>query len=209
MSAAISFCLAFAMNSTAQAADIAWTAPTATTGQAADVLTIGSFLEASSNNPASPNVHGVTFTNQGAGITYVGFIGLSFTSYAHTPAWTAPIPGMVALVGGAAYAAAPTSVKLSNLTPGHLHLVQIFQPAWDYNWLTRFSGGANTSQFVSSANTLTGGTGPASQIPQYIVGTFWADSTSQIIKVSGAKFSPPYNVVAAVQVRDISKCDCR
>jgi hypothetical protein len=209
MYSAVSIAFACLLNGAPQAADIAWTPPAATTGQASDVLTMGSLLEASSNNPTSPTVNGVTFTNQGAGINYTGFIGLSFTSYAHTPAWGSPIPGMVALVGGGAYAASPAAIRLQNLTSGHLYLVQIFQPAWDYNWLTRFSGGANTSQYVSSANTLAGGTGPASQIPQYIVGTFWADGTTQAIKVSGAKHAPPYDVVAAVQVRDLSKCECK
>ncbi len=188
----------------AHAADITWQQPVSTTGQASDVSTQGSLVAASSNNPVSPTVNGVHFVSQGHGILYSGFQGLSYTGHAFTPPGFGP--DMAALVGGAAYGVGPATVTLQGLIVGRHYQVQLFMPAWDFNWKTRFTGGAGVSAYVYAANSQPyGSTGPNTSRPQSIIGTFVADATSQTIGVEGAPHSPPYDVLAAVQVREISK----
>ena len=183
----------------AQAATIVWDSPTQTTGLASDVLTVGTLVEASCNNPASPTVNGVPFTAQGSGISYIGYYNLNFTSYANTPStWASPDPGMVALVGGSAYSVNAITLTLNNLVIGGNYIVQIFEPTWDHNWMTNFTGGANTSDYVSPSGAA--GTGPANLTPEYIVGSFTADGSSQTIGTSGPN---GYTEVAAVQVRAV------
>lgn len=184
----------------AHAANVFWGEPTPTTGQASDVSTSGILVRASSNNPSSPTVNGVTFTVQGAGISYNGF-NLNYTGYAYIPStWVSPDLAMVALVGGSAWGSGANSLTLENLIVGQSYAIQIFEPTWNYNWKTSFTGGAFTSQYVQPAGVA--GTGPANPTPEYMLGTFTADGSSQSITMAGV--SNGYDVVAAVQVRNVS-----
>ena len=191
--------IALGAPSVAQAANILWSAPTLTTGQASDVSTSGTLIEASSNNPSSPTVNGVAFTAQGAGISYNGFY-VNYTGHAYTPStWVSADPSMVALVGGSAWGSGTNSLSLDNLVVGQSYVVQIFEPAWDYNWKTTFTGGADTSQYVYPSGVA--GTGPANPTPEYILGSFIADGASQSITPAG--LANGYDEVAAVQVRTL------
>lgn len=198
-------------NGPVQAADINWGPPTFTSGLALDVYPYGTPVEASYNNPSpgSVTVNGVSFAVQGPGIVYTNFREVNNTSHAYTPGtWWSPDPGMVALVGGSAwqrYDGTPqtaTSLTLNNLIAGRSYTVQIFMPAWDYNWYTRFTGGANTSDWVHPSGSSGSVSGTTNPTPQYILGGFIADGSSQLIGVSGTDWGDlrGYVNVAAVQV---------
>ncbi|MDB5585023.1 MAG: motif putative anchor domain protein [Bradyrhizobium sp.] len=182
--------------SPAMAADITWAAPTNATGNASDVMTSGTLFAAFNTGPTT-TLNGVTFTSGFA--APITLTGVNTT----TNIYSAPNfadPAYNALVGTGAYSGsgAPFTMNISGLTAGKTYAVQIFAPFWNNNWATAFTGGTSTSGLVN----LTGpnqGAG-ASSVPQYVIGTFVADSANQQITLS----SPTsYVLLAAAQVRAV------
>lgn len=182
--------------SPAMAADVTWAAPQNATGNASDVITSGALFAAFNTGPTT-TVNGVTFASGFvAPITLTGVNTI-------TNIYSAPNfadPAYNALVGTGAYSGsnAPFTMNITGLTAGKTYAVQIFAPFWNNNWATAFTGGTSTSGLVN----LTGpnqGAG-ASSVPQYVVGTFVADSANQQITLS----SPTsYVLLSAAQVRAV------
>ena len=88
----------------------------------------------------------------------------------------------------------PTAISITGLTPGHRYAAQIFEPFWNNNWATTFTGGANTSAGPAQPPA------PDSRAPQYVTGAFLCDGDSETIGVGS---STSYQIFAAIQVRDL------
>lgn len=200
----------------AAAANISWLAPMYSTGLASEIVTVGTFFDSAAANGAT--VNGVVFNpyatflsgtatyQNGSNITvdagnpsYV----TSPTLYSPAPSWD---PDYAALVGTGRAVISSTEINLGGLTAGNDYLVQIFMPFWDGNWATIFSDAPSGGNITPPVN-MAGGSGWAGDInsflPQFVVGTFTADSASQTIftiptTIGGANF-------AALQVRSLSE----
>jgi hypothetical protein len=185
--------MAFA--SSAQAANIIWSTPTNDTGSANDVITSGTLFAANTTGPTT-TLNGVTFTSGFAApftLTGVGTI----TNVYSSP--TLSDSNYNTLVGTGAYSASstPFTIDISGLTVGHSYAVQLFEPFWNSNWATAFTGGSSTSGLVNLSGPDQGA--GASSVPQYVIGTFTAGAATQQIALS----SPTsYVLLAAGQVRD-------
>lgn len=84
---------------------------------------------------------------------------------------------------------------------GSTYDVQIFMPYWDANWATIFSDGTNATSplNVGSPDTWAG---PGAAVPQYVIGTFTADASTETIYLGN---SLPGTVFTAMLVRDESQ----
>jgi len=110
-------------------------------------------------------------------------------------------PGYRLLVAGGAYSEtpSPTTIKISGLTVGHKYVVQIFEAFWNANFATVFVGGNNQSSALNLTGDARTGSS-ASSVPQYVTGTFVADSESASVSLTS---STGYVIFDAVQVRDL------
>jgi len=104
-------------------------------------------------------------------------------------------------VAGGAYSEtpSPTTIKISGLTVGHKYVVQIFEAFWNANFATVFVGGNNQSSALNLTGDARTGSS-ASSVPQYVTGTFVADSESASVSLTS---STGYVIFDAVQVRDL------
>jgi hypothetical protein len=75
------------------------------------------------------------------------------------------------------------------LTPGLQYQVQLWTPYWNNQFATAFSAG-NTTPFLT--------TGFGTALPQYIIGTFTADSTTESITSAG---NNGFALFSAISVR--------
>jgi hypothetical protein len=174
------------------AADVTWSAPTDTNGDPSQVVNLGHVVAADTDGN-SVTVNGVSFTGSTdftAGTVTFGSEPITLTGMdvndshyggAAPGDWDADYRN---LLYNAAYKFAPngSAINLSGLQVGKTYLIQIFEPFWDQDWPTIFTGGANSSGAVHLAASNTGD--PA--VPQFITGVFTADATTQTITMSTA-----------------------
>ena len=187
----------------AEAANITWSAPVYETGDPSDVLTTGTLVGAAKAG-GSVTLNGVTFVGQQSysggtisfGSTPISVSGMDnpYAAYGATSgSWNLNYRQLVA---GAAYGYETPTITLSGLTAGNGYTVQIFQPVWDFNYPTIYTGGANSSAQVSISGADAGaGSSPA---PQYIIGTFVASGATQAITLSSPTAPKMFD---AIQVR--------
>jgi hypothetical protein len=196
--------------SRASAADITWATAVDETGRPSDVLTGGTLIAAVTAG-RSTTVNGVKFAGQspsktdkliifgGAPIT-VEAVQSAYGQYGSAPAtWDA---GYRSLVSGGAYSEFPTSpskIQITGLTVRHKYVVQIFEAFWNANFATVFVGGQNQSSAVNLSGAARPGVG-ASAKPQYVTGTFIADSDRESISLTS---TTGYVIFDAIQVRDM------
>ena len=202
----------------ARAAAISWGAVTNDTGQASDVITTGTLLDAGYYGPAywlpsTTAVNGVTFNN----LVYSGGSVSDGADLSMTPMGAngtgpgAPLTGWdanyAAMINRGAFVtpgASPPALTISGLTVGEQYTVQIWMPNWNFAWPDAFSDGVNQSGTVNSAGQSAipqYGIGVVAD-PQYVTGTFTADASTQLIYAIAT--SPPGAQQAgfsAVQVR--------
>ncbi|MFZ4688924.1 MAG: PEPxxWA-CTERM sorting domain-containing protein [Polymorphobacter sp.] len=186
-----------AFGGSAQAATILWSTPVNATGNASDILTTGTLHVASTSGPTT-TLNGVTFTSGFGSLITLSGVETVTSIYSNPNFGNASYNDLVG-TGDYSSSGAPFSITISGLTTGNQYAVQLFEPFWNNNWATAFTGGASTSGLVN----LTGpdqGAGEAF-VPQFVIGTFTASGTSQLITLS----SPTaFVLVAAGQVRDIT-----
>jgi hypothetical protein len=201
----ILFAAATLHSQAALASTITWQSPVDETGNASDIVTVGTLVGAATSG-VSTTVNGVLFqglSGFAGGVTSYGTSGISVNGLSTSYASFGSAPGgwdssYAVLVGGGGYngSSGSTTLILSGLTAGDTYQVQIFESFWNTNWATNFTGGANTSGNVN----LTGGDGGAgsSSVPQYVLGTFTADDSTEDITLH----SPTsYLIFTAAQVR--------
>jgi hypothetical protein len=89
------------------------------------------------------------------------------------------------------------ALQIGGLTIGATYKVQIWQAFWADNWATSYVAG-NASGLVFNSGQSQGPLAPTTARPQFVVGSFVADSANQFISMT----SPTADVlVAAIQVR--------
>lgn len=84
---------------------------------------------------------------------------------------------------GAVFSRTTQSLEISELIVGDSYTIQIFEAFWNFNWATSFSDGTNTSALVNFAGPNAGA--GAAAVPQYLIGSFVADSATQLISLGG------------------------
>lgn len=136
----------------------------------------------------------------GAAPITVEAIQNAYGQYGAPPAtWDA---GYRSLVSGGAYSEFPTSptkIQISGLTAGNKYVVQIFESFWNANFATAFVGGQNRSGAVNLSGDARPGAA-ASATPQYVTGTFVADSDTESVSLTS---TTGYVIFDAMQVRDM------
>jgi len=192
----------------ARAAAITWQAPVNDSGFATDISLNGTFVAAATAGPQVA-VNGVTFNGQVSFVSRTASFGnsiqvnnlnLGYGTYG-TPiaGWNANYQTLTA-GGDASPPVALPYITIGGLTVGQTYLVQIFEAVWDDNWATSFSDTLGDS---SGPVNLTGpavtGAG-ASSVPQYVIGTFTANSATETIDMTSAT---SYAIFDALQLRAI------
>jgi hypothetical protein len=180
------------------------------TGRPSDVLTGGTLLAAVTAGRTT-TVNGVKFAGQtpsktaslilfGAAPITLKAVQNPFGQYGGPPAkWDA---GYRLLVAGGAYSEYPTSpseIQITGLSVGHKYVVQIFECFWNTNFATVFVSGQNSSSALDLSGAAANGSA-ASGTPQYVTGTFVADSQSASISLTS---HTGYVIFDAMQVRDM------
>lgn len=187
--------------SPAMAAFVAWQGPV-TVSRSTDVLTLGTLHGAISANADAVTVNGVLFSGlsqipeilQGFGdhIFGMGVPDLANASYNQL---------LSAIVFRPSSDGPAAAFEAFSLTPGHSYATQIWQPFWDANWATRYSADGIVSARVSSSGRDAGAGVAAQNRPQYVIGTFVADSTSMSFDF---RSTTEFQTFGAVQIRDIT-----
>jgi hypothetical protein len=197
----IAICAALLAASQVQASIITWQAPV-TISDVSDVNTQGTLDRAYHPGP-SVTVNNVLFTGMtlpstssftvGGNTTFDAGSGNRFTDDGITST-SAPFanldPGYKALLSNQLYqytpvtwVCGPYTLTLSDLTIGQEYLFQAWttdpREAVNFRTLTLSSGGSTSD----AASTNTGGDGG---VGQYLIGTFIADDTNQVINCIGA-----------------------
>jgi hypothetical protein len=197
------------------AAPITWQAAVAETGAASDIVTTGLFFDSMVASATDRVVNGVTFnrlaTFASGTSTYANGSNITLTDLFHPnyltgpiqpvpggwdPAYQAMVASQTSVVGNIAPA-----IHLGGLTLGSEYLVQILMPFWDTNWRTRFSDGTNHSEYLDAAQTSGGAGMPVAAVPDFLLGTFTADATTQSIFFKDQSTGVP--MFAALQVRTL------
>jgi hypothetical protein len=202
--------MAISATSYANASDITWSKPISETGKASDVITSGTIVGAVTAG-RNTTVNGVKFVGRtpskvtgqilfGPAPIKVDGAQNAFGQYGGAPAtWD---PGYRLLVAGGSYSEVPTSpikVQISGLTIGHKYLLQIFEAFWNANFATSFVSGQNPSSALNLTGDARTGSS-ASSVPQFVTGTFVADSESTSISLNS---TTGYVIFDAIQVRDM------
>ena len=190
----------------ARASAITWQAPVNDSGFATDIALTGTFVAAATAG-SQVTVNGVTFNGQASYVGGTASFGNSiqvnnlFTGYkaVGTPisGWNANYQTLTA-GGDIGVPASQPAITISGLTSGRTYFVQIFEAVWDANWATSFNDGLGHS---SGSVNLTGANQGAgtSMVPQYVIGTFVADSATETISMTSVT---TYAIFDALQVRD-------
>lgn len=174
----------------ATAANIIWDAPVNGNGHSGQVINGGDIFAAVTDGP-STTVNGVSFvgsTGFSGGVVSFGSQPITVSGIsnnnehygASAPAsWDA---AYAALVNKGAYhtTPSPVTIDISGLAVGQQYLVQIFEPFWDKDWATSYTGGTSTSAPVNLAASTPG----TPTVPQFVTGRFVADATTQTISLS-------------------------
>lgn len=191
--------IAYSLPLRAEAAAITWQAPVDETGNVSDIETSGDVVAAVSAYE-SATVNGVSFqgspTLSNGTVTWSGVSNLSFTSVVnggidHPDAelatsvsgystWDASYATIIDAAAIENISSAPMNIVVTGLTVGTSYTVELLEAFWDGNWDTTFSAGGNTSALVNVGGGAVGGAS-AYPVPQYVVGTWTADSTSETI----------------------------
>jgi alpha-L-fucosidase len=168
----------------AEAAAITWGAPRTISGTA-DVSTNGASAFAYDWNSSVQTVNGVNFTAPGTGVTLSGFDGGTYAGFVGGTG--APATNLAAayagILQGAPYSAGATActVALNNLTVGLQYQVQL--------WVndSRGYGSSRNETVTSGGNTVTlaYNAGSVGSLGEYAIGTFTADSPTQVITLIG------------------------
>lgn len=195
----------------ASAATITWLPPKNSTGNVGDVLTTGTLVGAATSG-ATTTVNGVQFqgySGTASGVSSYGTSGITVTGLSsgnESTSQYSTVPGSwdsnyAVLVGNGGYGqtSTPVSMVLSGLTIGDAYAVEIFEPFWNGNWRTNFTGGSGTSADLNQSGPSKHG-GPQSSVPEYVIGTFIADGSTQTIT-----FGSPseWVVFGSAQVRSL------
>ena len=190
----------------AQAA-ITWGGISVETGNASDVVTTGTIVEAATTGSTS-TLNGVTFGVPTGTTGTIGFSGSSVTLsnvaglgyYTNgTSGWD---PNYISLVNAGAFGFGNSGVlELGGLSAGHNYLIQIFEVPWDINWSTAFTDGTNSSGYLNLYGDAVG-ISPASTVNDYVTGTFTASGSGQSIDLLAAN---GITIFGAVQVRDVTQ----
>ncbi|MDD5673555.1 MAG: putative Ig domain-containing protein, partial [Chitinivibrionales bacterium] len=209
------FLLAIIFNSTSVfAANITWSSATKISGDG-DISTTGTLKYAYNWSGGNQNINGVTFTgtsstaNVGSGAPYdivlsrnpanlYDNIGL-YAPYSQTA--TGLSAAYLALLNnfpGTSYSGSANAmdVTLQNLTIGTDYSVQV--------WVNISYYATSRTVTFAAGNTATlycqTGGGTSNYYGQYVIGTFTANATTQIITVSGSSNSPGA-ILCGIQVR--------
>ena len=177
-----------------------------------DVLDNGAFVAAVTNGNAG-TVNGVAFTrfdSYNTDGTYLITYGASpitmqWAGNRGDAGWGAPNNGYGSfgydnetsknlLLTGGGEGLSPGTITLSTLTEGKQYQIQIWAPTWNNTFNTTVGGVA--LRISEPQWWQNGGTEPYT-LPQYVVGTFTADSTTQTIPWSGIAPS-------AISLRDLT-----
>ena len=191
--------LSLLIGSSVHAASITFNAPV-TMSSDTDVSTTGTAVFAYNWNSSLQTINGVDFTAPDSGVATASFYGV-YTGFGDsiTPSGTLSAAYKSILTAGLyTDTARPATVTLNNLVVDRQYEVQL--------WVddSRSLGGALRSETVTSAggNTVTLNFPANSEgaLGQYTIGTFTADSTSQLITLDGNVSSQ----INAIQLRDLS-----
>ncbi len=200
--------LFFAAGAVARAeAPIVWLSPVSETGKDSDILNSGTFFAAATAGPTT-TVNGVTFATESgfsggvvsfganSDITYSG-IQVASASYGSAPA-PAYDAAYAALVDHGAYASrgGTVAINLNNLTAGETYRVQVIEAFWNYNWQTDYTAGGNSVALNLAGASPAAGV-PAASAPEYVIGAFVANGSTETITLSAAS---SYMVPDAISV---------
>jgi hypothetical protein len=185
-----------------QAASITWNAPASIEGDS-DVSTNGVSIYAYDWNGSSLNVNGVNFTAPGTNVGLSGFDNV-LPVFANGSGGQADAldPYYENLINGATYVAAPSlcTVTLENLTAGDQYQVQL----WVDDSRSCCPGKTETASDTSgnSVDLSLNVSGEAGGLGQYVIGTFTATNSSEVIHLLGAEdYAGSLN---AIQLRDLT-----
>lgn len=188
-----------------QAAPISWSAVQTVTGNVTDVITTGTFVDSASAGLANTDltVNGVRFnrdTTTTSGITSFSngsniTVNLNGGGTSAATGGTAPSGWDASyrdLLYGAAISTQSMTISIGGLTVGSQYMVQIFETYWNANWPTSFSDGTNSSGYLNL--------GAGATAPQYVIGTFTADSATEAIYTTAAN---TWSIFSSMQVRSL------
>lgn len=207
---------AIGMTTSLQAATIAWNSIQNPTGNASDVVTTGTFFDsAAAYTSANVDLNGVTFRRNAGGINSDNFVGSSITwtnrgtvsaNFSNAPvSWDDNYETLASwgIYSAGTAASGGVTINLSGLVSGQQYLVQMWTPYWNStNFKTQFIAG-DRSVSGNSSGLLDLGNVAASRSSQYVVGTFTADATTQIIHATGDAGAGGHGIPSFMQVRAI------
>lgn len=194
-------CLLMALSAgSAHAGAITWQTVQNVTGSVSDVITTGTLVSAISFSAGSDvTVNGVTFSHisgassSGSGQT-LSFANTPDVSVSHVAAYTATqqpwgVPAAWdadynTLLDRGAYSTSASgrmTFTLSGLTTGQSYSVQFWTGFWNAQYPTSFTDGISTSGYLAD--------GVGNILPQYVIGTFTASGTSEVIYADGSNSS--------------------
>lgn len=200
---------AIGMTTSLQAATIAWNSIQNATGNASDVVTTGTFFDsAAAYTSANVDLNGVTFRRNAGGINSDNFVGSSITwtnrgtvsaNFSNAPvSWDDNYETLASwgIYSAGTAASGGVTINLSGLVSGQQYLVQMWTPYWHFNYETQFIAG-NSSGLLDLGNVAD------SRSSQYVVGTFTADDTTQMIRATGDAGAGGHGIPSFMQVRAI------
>src|ERR1700683_4532283 len=179
----------------ANAAEIFWSAPINETNSAGDVLTTGSLVDAvyvgcqqnTSDCPtpaADDTVNGVTFGYQIGGngtVDFNGYTDVSLSGINNPGEFPVPSPGSedgLVTQGDFSNLGSVMTFTITGLIVGHQYDVQFFEPYWNTNYNTTYTDPLDDS--VTLATGCSTGCSGTAAAPQYVIGSFTADGTSEV-----------------------------
>ena len=198
------------------AATITWGTIQNATGSPSDVVTVGTLFDAvtGSVTATNPVLNGVTFkrsldhdfANPGAGSSRssASFVDSNITFTDLQGEAGAPGGGVAPpasydaayqdiLRGGFYRNGSGLNINIPGLTVGQEYLVQLWTTTWNTNFPTQFITGTSSSGLMNQSI--------AGSNPQFVIGTFTADSATQVINAQGDSSS--FAVVGSLQVRAV------
>jgi len=188
----------------ANSAIITWDSVTNASGNASDVLSVGTLHDSATSYNSDVLVNGQLFNRDlglsGGTVSYNNS-GITFSNVQSNANYGA-LPGSgwdseyLKLVDQGSWRGngGDLKINISNLISGNNYLVQIWNPYWNTNWTTEYK-----DEFGNSSGLLKHGLSSAAILPQFVVGRFTADASTQTISA----FGPTYAVVGSIQVRDV------
>ena len=202
---ALATALAIAPVAHAAAGAITWSSVINETGNATDIVTSGTYVDAATAG-VTTTVNGVLFHGRStAGTGTIGFAGSGIT-ISNIIDGAGPGPGAApgtwnaayqTLVSAGAYGDGNSNqvqITISGLTSGASYTLQILEPYWNASYPTTFSDGTNTS------GPLNMGVG-TSVVPQYVTGTFSATGTTQVVNLGATAFG--VEMFGAIEIRSL------